>query len=664
MIINNIIDTDTAVAATTNNVTKQLVSLTATTLNLLKQKTLTRIIDELLMVMRHGHSCLSLEDFILKINGEGEGGNLNSVADIINIFIQSGICGTYSSLDQSIPFLPLVILMTDTSSISNTKSSTNIPKNSAKKRYFKSHLLYFARYLYYEVSLSRNITRLEQSSNIPYDLINQLTDKLSINSGASGLPNTEQLHGLKTALSNRLSIITGGPGTGKTTTVTVLLLSLLQLYLVDLADTLPITTTVVPRLRINICAQTGKAAARIKDSVLAQVFNLGWLLGYQELPPNLVGFIREELGFSTIHKLLGYTMNSIHFRHNAKNPLNCDILIIDEVSMISLPLFYKLLKALDYNRIKHVVLLGDKNQLSSVEEGYVFASLIDYFDKLLIADLLNNNIVTWLIQSKRNQGSIAQLAGLVLAGEVSNTLDFLAQGEVSNNFVVSAKEINLSQILSDLFNPNNPISLFDYVQFLQRGHNLGEIAPEELFKHYNNTVVLCFANIGDYGVNNLNDYIDIQMRSLLNPSLGQIWYTGRPIIILHNDYQLGLYNGDIGICVFSSEQQAAIVFSDGRAFIPEVLPHYALAYAITIHKSQGSEYNNVAIVLSPDLKSNADEVMKPQPFVTQELLYTAITRAKSRVVIYSGKHTLAHAITNRSSRQTGLNGLLVNSQYN
>ncbi|MFN7095440.1 MAG: ATP-dependent RecD-like DNA helicase, partial [Burkholderiales bacterium] len=213
-------------------------------------------------------------------------------------------------------------------------------------------------------------------------------------------------------------------------------------------------------------------------------------------------------------------------------------------------------------------------------------------------------------------------------------------------------------ILANLFNPYSQLSLIKYINYIKQLTNSLQLeilaTLGELFQQFNQLAILCLTNVGVLGADNLN----LQVESLVKQALGvnDLWYTGRPIIILNNDYSLGLHNGDIGICLIK-DNTPVVIFESGQEFIPEVLPCNQLAYAITIHKSQGSEFENVVVVLTSDTNMGKNS----QELLSRELVYTAITRAKVRVNLYAGVDALEYAIHNSTKRNTGLNHLLSNA---
>ncbi|HMT03398.1 MAG TPA: ATP-binding domain-containing protein, partial [Burkholderiales bacterium] len=304
--------------------------------------------------------------------------------------------------------------------------------------------------------------------------------------------------------------------------------------------------------------------------------------------------------------------------------------------------FYKLLNAVEQNSIKHIVFLGDKNQLSSVEEGYVFASLIKNYSREVFSRN-KNNIVSELVISNRSNLEISKFAENILY----NRLDLVINSLVYTNNI-KMKDPDLSLILRELFDSNNEINIINYLNFIKTSKN---ISFATLFQIFRQLAILCLTRIGKLGVINLNNQIEILVKKYLRES--GVWYTGRPIIILENDYNLGLYNGDIGICIMK-DNKALILFEDKREFIPELLPKYELAYALTIHKSQGSEFDNVIIIIP----ENNKEKSNINTMLSKELLYTAVTRAKKTILMYFQDDSVKTLLNSNIERQTGLDYLL------
>jgi ATP-dependent exoDNAse (exonuclease V) alpha subunit len=265
--------------------------------------------------------------------------------------------------------------------------------------------------------------------------------------------------------------------------------------------------------------------------------------------------------------------------------------------------------------------------LRKISRDHQSYDLFAYHEKSLAAELVTSN---------RNQGEIYALAQALLTQDAKLVTQILTNAEQ-----VKLYPAKLGQILKYLFTREaNP--LLNYLDYAQLVNEISLSSIKQLFAQLNQQAVLCLTNRGVLGCDNLN----LQIERRIKQQIGHLdtWYSGRPIIILQNDYNLELFNGDIGICVL-----VQIVFENGRQFIPEVLPAHSLAYAITIHKSQGSEYHQVNLVL-PEM-SQANEGTN---LLSRELVYTGVTRAKSQVTIFSSQDLILHAMANHIQRNTGL----------
>lgn len=585
-------------------ITTQLLTL-ANPMSEAQTMRLANIIDALFNDLDEGHSCSLVADLALGLECDA--------LEINECLMASGLCAVYKDR-----------IITEYDS----KPFSIVHTNGVS-------LVYITKYLNYEQSIVTQVKQLMAIPEIDNIAISyqQALQQLRALSAAENRPNSEQLAAIIAASRQKFSIITGGPGTGKTTTVTLLLWLLYQTYGAD--------------LKVQICAPTGKAAIRVRDSVSNTLHSLeqSSLIDFEGTL--FAGLLREGNNFLTIHKLLGYQHNSIYFRHNAHNQLDLDVLIIDESSMISLPLFSKLFQALNLNKLKHIIFLGDKNQLSSVEEGYVFASLValrsDTSNNNGVYDLFTQiqepNITHELLISNRNQGAIHELAQAILTQHESALTGVLESSEQVKVFVPELKLV-LQHVLD---NANSTFRQF--LSFAQNANDEHDHA--ELFRLFSAQTILCLTNGGVLGCDNLNARLELQIKRILG--INDEWYNGRAIIILQNDYNLELFNGDIGICLLK-DGRARVVFENGREFIPEVLPNYSLAYAITIHKSQGSEYQQVNIVL-PTRQSTDTSAGR---LLSRELLYTAVTRAKSNIGLYCEQQTLLAAIKQQTVRNSGL----------
>jgi exodeoxyribonuclease V alpha subunit len=419
------------------------------------------------------------------------------------------------------------------------------------------------------------------------------------------------------ALTRRVSVISGGPGTGKTTTVAKLLAALVQM-----ADG--------ARCRICLAAPTGKAAARLTES-------LGAALRQLPLTDKQKATLPDEA--STLHRLLGALPGSQRLRYHAGNPLHLDVLVVDEASMIDLPMMSRLIDALPQHA--RVIFLGDRDQLASVEAGAVLGDICAWVNKGFTperaaqlsritgttvpagegtsASALRDSLC--LLQKSYRFGSdsgIGQLAAAVNRGDKAAASAVLSQGfsDIENKHLQSAEDYQ--SMIDD--------ALAGY------GHFLGLVRdgaqPQEVLAAFGEYQLLCALREGPFGVSGLNDRIEqalVRQRRITRPAHAR-WYHGRPVMITRNDASLGLFNGDIGIALDQGQGiRVWFPLPDGslKSVQPSRLPEHDTAWAMTVHKSQGSEFDHAALILPGQIV----------PVVTRELVYTAITRAKKPVAV-------------------------------
>jgi exodeoxyribonuclease V alpha subunit len=419
-----------------------------------------------------------------------------------------------------------------------------------------------------------------------------------------------QAEAAKLVLRRRLAIVSGGPGTGKTTTVA----RILALLLASKRE-----------LRIELAAPTGKAAARLTESIRAQA---------SALPVDAeLRRIIGELEARTIHRLLGYGGRGGRFRHDSARPLACDVVIVDEASMIDLLLMDSLLDAIPPHA--RLVLVGDKDQLASVDAGFVYGDLCE-------ASQAAGTLRGVAVELKRNwrfreRPGIEALAAAVRAGDGGAAVAALAD-----------------PLLTDATRVDPPADARAIVRQLD-----DEIAAVVTAAHAEDALaalarfrLLCATNRGPYGVETLNHAIERHLREhgLVG---GGDWYRGRPVLVTANDYNVGLFNGDVGVCFPDADRRMRVWFpaTDGtlRAIVPASLPPHVTAWAMTVHKSQGSEFDRVIVLLPPERDS---------PLLSRELVYTAVTRARERVTILGTERTLCAAIERTASRASGLRARL------
>lgn len=457
----------------------------------------------------------------------------------------------------------------------------------------ENSFVYLQRYWNYECQLAKKINTL--TSTEPFkECLDTLIDQYF---PASNEVDWQKQAAIAAAKSPFI-IVTGGPGTGKTTTV-VKILALLQ----ELST---------QSLNIALAAPTGKAAMRLQESI-GQSKNS---LPCSELIKNK---IPEQV--ITIHRLLGARPPSPYFKYNAESTLPFDIVVVDEVSMIDLPLMSKLVSALKQNA--RLILLGDKDQLASVETGAVLADLTHALPKF----------TQELKKSYRFSGNIKTFADAVNSQESKIAWELLEQGFADVSF--------LAEDLIDYI-VNKQLA---YLKLIAEGADFSVS-----FAAFNAFQVLCATRQGLYSVEDINSRVVHKLRERrLIQGMGE-WYIGRPVMITQNDAVLRLYNGDIGLCMSDVDNNGQLmvffILPDGsiRKYLPARLPYCETVFAMTIHKSQGSEFNEVLLVLP--------EVINP--ILTKELIYTGITRAKETLKILTNQTVFLETIERKVERYSGL----------
>ncbi len=509
--------------------------------------------------------------------------------------------------------------------------------------------LYLGKYWFFEQQLATNIlARIRQQILVDKP---QLVQGLERYFPATKLPVDWQKIAASVAVQNGFSVISGGPGTGKTSTVLKVLALLLEQN---------------NNLNIALCAPTGKAAARLTESIKK---------GLHVLPVDIRQLIPSEA--KTIHRLLKINLKEGEFKHNASNPVMVDVLLVDEVSMVDLVLMSKLMDAIPLTT--KVILLGDKDQLSSVEAGCILADITGRHDEITHTDGFINckhsgsyspeepkylhpcrqgvddlapfsqpsssvntiqNVVVQLKHSYRfGVGSgIGQLAKLV-----NNKKGHQALTEVLHNkqhsdctWLDIKKDAEQTQVID--------VAVEQYKHYIKQQNIETALL---MFDHFR---VLCAVRTGNCGVELLNLQIKNQLvkQQLID---NNDYYASMPIMITQNDYESGLFNGDTGLLWKDEAGLLAAYFpeQDGLKKVAlSRLPEFELAYALTVHKSQGSEFDNVLLCLPSYVSDN----------ISKELIYTGITRAKSQVIIAAEPQSFVRSCSNSVSRESGLSKLL------
>ncbi len=467
--------------------------------------------------------------------------------------------------------------------------------------------LYLHRYWQYERCLACEIHRRLDSAPPVVDEA-WLESKLDILFEPSA---KDQRSAARTALTSYFCVITGGPGTGKTRTI-ARILALLEQTLAD--RPLP--------PQIALATPTGKAAARMTESIRDATKDIAEKLT-TPLKPN-----REAI---TLHQLLGLTPDSPTPRFDAKRQLPVDAVIVDEASMVDLALMAKLFAAVPSQA--RIILLGDKDQLASVEAGNVLGDICRNS-----SDIHARSIVELRESYRFLPGSgISQVSAAINAGRADEAVQLLGQ--------------NFPDVARHSLPPLDSLrrALRERVANGFRAALTAE-NPEDALRNFNQFRLLCAVRKGPYGVVALNRLVEeaLAAEHLLTP--GDVHYHGRPIMVLRNDYTLRLFNGDIGLLLrdplAGGALRAFFFGQDGalRRLAPSRLPEHETVWAMTIHKSQGSEFDRVLMIL-PDRDTRV---------LTRELVYTGITRAKTAVELWSHESTLRAAIGKPTERVSGL----------
>ncbi len=425
----------------------------------------------------------------------------------------------------------------------------------------------------------------------------------------------------ESAIAHRLTVIAGGPGTGKTRTVARLLAVLEEL-----------ARERGRPLDIRLAAPTGKAAARMTEAIVGQV---GQVEVADEVSERLLG--AEAV---TLHRLLGSDGRG-GFRHGADDPLPADVVVVDETSMVSLPLMAHLFDAL--RPAARVVLVGDPSQLASVEAGAVLGDLVgtagDGTDGGLRSSPLQGHPGIGLVVLDRvhrfEAGSpIAALAGHVRDGDADAVIELLTAADPEAVRWIDPDDRAGCDLLTG--------EVVDHARKVIAAARAGraEDALTELTAH----AVLSATRLGPIGVAAWNQ--EVERHLAVDRGIERAgWYAGRPIIVTANDYLNQVSNGDVGVTVVHERPQVAFPAADGvRLLDPSRLDRIETWWAMTIHKSQGSEFGHVVVVLPPP----------PSPILTRELLYTAVTRARTRVTLLASEAAVRAAVGRPVSRASGL----------
>jgi len=470
-----------------------------------------------------------------------------------------------------------------------------------------AHRLYLARYYQHEQRLARCVAGLLRARTGPAE---PAPDRLAL-----GL-DPDQAQALSSAQRGGLTIVSGGPGTGKTSTVVRILAALIEQARRE-RGTSP---------RALLLAPTGKAAVRLSVAISAAK-------GRLQAPPEVLAALPEQ--GSTIHRALGVLSTSrTRFRHGPQSPLDADIVVVDEASMVDLALMRHLVEALAPGA--SLVLLGDRDQLSSVDAGNVLAELCDALE----ADPdRGRGALCQLTRSHRfDGGGLGAFAASARSGDAARIREHLESAPSGVRLIPSASPAKDPALLA------LAVAEFRAVREARD--------PGEALRRLGAFRVLCAHRSGPFGVSALNRAIlDALSKERLVPASTE-YFHGRPLLILESDPVLGLMNGDVGLVWTSADGAPSVLFErperDPLAIAPAHLPAHETAFAMTVHKSQGSEFEHVAVVLPP----------AESPLATRELLYTAITRARTEVTLLGDAVALEVGLGRAAPRASGLSSAI------
>lgn len=520
--------------------------------------------------------------------------------------------------------------------------------------------LYMRRNFSFERALQTALLA-KASLNLGYDLdaisdvIAKLFPKAQSASEIEGKHAQQDIDWQQIAVANSvnkgLSIIAGGPGTGKTYTVTKLLAALTML---NTSSNIPLTSSLnaMPygtNLDIALVAPTGKAAQRLSESIQNAVAGFRGVIDDQVLDA-------LPTQAQTLHRLLGVIPNQVNFRKGSDNPLDMDVIIIDEVSMVDLPLMERLFRALPAKC--QVIMLGDADQLPSVALGSVLADIairphqgyseanahyLSQVCQLTKAELKKlpkakagcADHLSILMKSRRfdGEGAIGNIAMATIAGEATQSWQYiLEQSECRDDLTLLPTDSSLwlSRYVEQYY---QPVMSADKV--------------EDAFALMGKFRILCATRQGNEGVETINQQVIAMLKGHYQQ---EKLFHGLPIMINENHYGLGLYNGDMGIIWQNSQGHLVACFEEAQSsgyktVIPSRLPSFEPVYAMTIHKTQGSEFEHVAMVLP----SQADNQL-----LTRELIYTGVTRAKKQLSLSCRESVWYRGVEAKVARESNL----------
>lgn len=429
------------------------------------------------------------------------------------------------------------------------------------------------------------------------------------------------------AASRRLAIISGGPGSGKTYTVTRIIAAL---FVEALEAGTPIP-------RVALMAPTGKAAARLEESIGEALRPAG---GGGPFGPGEVRAL-VEVGASTIHRAFGWSADRGGARgYHPGSPLPADVVVVDEASMVDLSLMTRLVESVPGHA--RLIFLGDRNQLSSVEAGSVFGDMCAAAAEAATGSSPLGDCLVELTGSHRfsGEGGIGRLADAILAGETGRVVQVLREGGAGDLRLDTRNES--AEVMEAVV--ARGLEMFERYAL--------EESPEGRLEMLGRARILCAHRRGPLGAEAINAAIEGELHSRGLIGADRQWYDGRPVMVTRNDPGLDLFNGDVGVVVARGGGRPSVVFEGRGGELREVaaarLPECETVFATTVHRAQGSQFEEVALVLPPTVSTVA----------TRELVYTAVTRGRRRVTVHAVRGALEAAIARRTRRASGLHDRL------
>jgi exodeoxyribonuclease V alpha subunit len=513
--------------------------------------------------------------------------------------------------------------------------------------------LYSWRNWFHETRLAQALRARAAARALPLDARTLAADVNELFAGMDAKSTHWQRAAVAAVPGARVFVLTGGPGTGKTTTVLRMLLMLLRHAQ---ACGLPAHPA------IALAAPTGKAAQRLSESVAREAGRLESMLAGDSAVVPLLKYVASTPA-QTLHRLLGFNARTGENGFDADAPLPADIVIADEASMIDLAMMRRLFDALRPDAV--LILLGDPAQLYAVEAGSVLGDIVGSVPENRVPQALAKHLSAALGTAPRALDAPPPLAGQVLTLEHSfragkdlqSALDALRSGDgewVERILVADGGDPDWMRCDDEAQLRANIAAWLAAHESMFARLMRPDIEPAEALRVLREAQILCALRDGPFGAEGVNARVTRRLAARFGFDAGEAWYHGRPVIVTRNDYARGLFNGDVGIALDRGDG-LRVWFDAGdasgpRSFSPRALPAHETAWAITIHRSQGSEYDRVAVLLPPDAQHR---------ILSRELVYTAVSRARAGATLWSSADSLRAAVTQPVMRRSGLGERLI-----